>query len=178
VLPNPRLVGMTVDRVIFNARVMETGTQSHRSPPARPLSGASKQPRLRIQRWQDNNVAAPPILRAIPEAGQRWDDLSEDLLFILLQDIEAGGGSFLIVERTTDPSGHTYAQALRRDDGSYVVEYREGDADHYGIVVAGMRAAHQLLTGWAFQLPGWPAPARSNEWELCLLRPRRRQPPN
>jgi hypothetical protein len=78
------------------------------------------------------------------------------LLFILLQDIEAGEGSFLIVERTTDLSGHTYAQVLRRDDGSYVVEHREGDADHhYGATVADMRAAHHLLTGWAFQLPGW-----------------------
>jgi hypothetical protein len=98
----------------------------------------------------------PPILRAIPEVGQQWDDPSEDLLFMLLEDIEAGEGSFLIVERTTDPSAETYAQALRRDDGSYLVEHREGDADHhYGTTVADMHAAHQLLTGWAFQRPGW-----------------------
>ncbi|SRR5258708_39726850 len=97
-----------------------------------------------------------PILRAIPEAGRPWDNPSEDLLFILLEDIEAGEGSFLIIQRTTDPSGHTYAQALRRDDGNYLVEHREGDADHhYGTIVPDMRTAHQLLTGWAFQLPGW-----------------------
>jgi hypothetical protein len=41
------------------------------------------------------------------------DDPSGDLLFILLQDIEAGEGSFRIVERTTDPGGRTYAQASR-----------------------------------------------------------------
>jgi hypothetical protein len=101
-------------------------------------------------------MAPPPILRAIPEAGRSWDDPSEDLLFILLEDIEAGDGSFLIVERTTDPTGHTYAQALRRDNGSYVVEHREGDAEHHdGTIAPDMRTAHQLLTGWAFQLPGW-----------------------
>src|SRR5215472_17740047 len=97
----------------------------------------------RIRCWQDDHMAAPPILRAIPEVGQQWDDPSEDLLFILLQDIEAGEGTYLIVERTTDHSGETYAQALRRDDGTYVVEHREGDADHhYGTTVANMRAAH------------------------------------
>ena len=61
----------------------------------------------------------------MPEAGRSWDDPSEDLLFILLEDIEAGQGSFLIIERTNDPSGQTHAQARRRDDGSYVVERRE-----------------------------------------------------
>jgi hypothetical protein len=97
-----------------------------------------------------------PILRAIPEVGQAWDDPSEDLLFMLLGDIEAGEGTFLIVERTADPSGNTYAQALRRDDGSYIVEHRDGDAgSHYGTVASDMRTAHQLLTGWAFRLLGW-----------------------
>jgi len=94
-------VAAIVDRVTFNAHIIETGTRSYR-------------------------LAA----------------------------------SFLIVERTTDPSGHTYAQALRRDDGSYLVEHRDGDAGHhYGTIVADMRTAHQLLTGWAFQLPGWSSHA-------------------
>jgi hypothetical protein len=97
-----------------------------------------------------------PILRAILEGGETWDDPSEDRLLMLLEGIEAGEGTFLIVERTTDPTGNTYAQALRRDGGSYTVEHREGDADHhYGTVAPDMRTAHQLLTGWASQLPGW-----------------------
>jgi hypothetical protein len=101
-------------------------------------------------------VVSPPILRAVQEAGQPWDAPSEDLLVILFEDIESGRGTFLIIERTTDPSGQTYAQARRRDDGSYVVEHRDGDAeDHYGTLVPDMRAAHQLLTGWALRLPGW-----------------------
>ncbi|MEU4392913.1 hypothetical protein [Kribbella sp. NPDC023855] len=97
-----------------------------------------------------------PVLRAITEDGGRWDDPSEDLLFDLLLDIENGSGSFLIVERTSDPHKQTYAQAARRDDGSYVVEHREGSAErHYGTEVADMRTAHKLLTGWAFDLPAW-----------------------
>jgi hypothetical protein len=109
-------------------------------------------------RWQDEyvDVDDPPALRAIPEEGRPWDSPSEGRLYLLLQDIEAGAGDFLIVERTTDPSGETYAQVLRNDDSSYVVEHREGDAgNHYGTVVPDMRAAWEMLTGWAFQRPGW-----------------------
>ena len=101
-------------------------------------------------------AATSPILRAISEAGQTWDDPSEDLLFMLLEDIDGGQGSYLIVERTADHSGQTYAQTARRDDGSYVVEYRDGDADHhYRTVVADMPAAHRLITAWAYELTGW-----------------------
>jgi hypothetical protein len=54
---------------------------------------------------------------------------------------------------------------LRLDDGSYVVEHREGSADrHYGTSVADMRAAHQVLTGWAFELPGWN---HNTHWTLA-----------
>jgi hypothetical protein len=101
-------------------------------------------------------VSDLPILRALPELGPSWDDPSEDLLFELLMDIERGEGTFLIVERLADASGHTYVQTARNSDGSYVVQHREGHADrHYGAVVPDMRAAHKLLTGWAFELSGW-----------------------
>ncbi|WP_433020290.1 hypothetical protein [Kribbella sp. CA-294648] len=108
-----------------------------------------------------------PVLRAITEDDERWDDPSEDLLFDLLSDIENGLGGFLIVERTSDPGKQTYAQAARQDDGSYVVEHSEGSADrHYGTVVADMRAAHQLLTGWAFELPAWNHTAKWTQLRL------------
>jgi len=109
-------------------------------------------------------AATSPILRAIPETGQAWDDPSEDLLFMLLEDIEGGQGNYLVVERIADHSGQTYAQTVRRGDGSYVVEYRHGDADHhYGTVVTDMRAAHALLTAWAFEVTGWRERA---DWSL------------
>lgn len=97
-----------------------------------------------------------PILRVVTETDESVDDPSEDLLFLLLEGIERGEGSWLIVERLADSSGQTYAQTLRQDDGSYVVEYRAGSPEeHYGTVVGDLRTAHALVTGWAFALPEW-----------------------
>jgi hypothetical protein len=108
-----------------------------------------------------------PILRARPEVGQQYDDPSEDLIFMLLADIEAGEGNFLIIERTADPTGHTYGQTHRNDDGSYLVEYRAGGADqHFQTVAADMRTAHALLTAWAFELDGWREQADWSRLEL------------
>ncbi|TDD46753.1 hypothetical protein E1263_35920 [Kribbella antibiotica] len=102
-------------------------------------------------------------LRAISESGDTIDDPSEDALFLMFEGVEAGRSSFLIVDRLADSSGQTYGQSSRNPDGSYVVEYRDGSPDqHYGTVVADMRTAHLLLTGWAFDLPGWHT---STRWE-------------
>jgi hypothetical protein len=52
-----------------------------------------------------------------------------------------------------DPSRQIYAQALRDKDGSYGVERRLGTPEsHETAQAADMRAAHQLLTAWAFAL--------------------------
>ncbi|CAM3490623.1 hypothetical protein NOZE110980_00380 [Nocardioides zeicaulis] len=75
---------------------------------------------------------------------------------MMFEDIEAGHGTFLIVESLVDQSGQTYAQSSRNDDGTYVVEHRDGRPDrHFGTTVADMRIAHGLVTGWAFNLPEW-----------------------
>lgn len=104
-----------------------------------------------------------PILRATTERGDTIDDPSEDLLFMLFEDVEQGGGGYLIVDALTDETGQTYAQTSRNKDGSYVVEYRAGSAErHYGTTAADMRTAHALITGWAFDLDGW---RESAEWE-------------
>ena len=85
---------------------------------------------------------------------------------MLLQDVEAGEGTFLIVERTLTRPG-TPTPGLHRDDGSCTLEHREGDAGHrYGTVAPDTRTARQLLTGWAFQLPGWKDRAI---WSRVLL---------
>jgi hypothetical protein len=103
-----------------------------------------------------------PTLLAISESGEILEDPSEDGLFLLLSDVEAGRAEFLIVERTSDPSGQTYAQSLRLGDGRYVVERRDGAPDrHYKTVALDMRDAHALLTGWAFELEGWD---RGHAW--------------
>lgn len=44
----------------------------------------------------------------------------------------------------------------RNDDGTYVVEYRDGQPDrHFGTVVEDMRSAHALVTGWAQGRAEW-----------------------
>jgi hypothetical protein len=89
------------------------------------------------------------------------DDPSEDALFMMFEDIDAGESSFLIVENLVDPSRQTYVQTSRNPDGSYIVEYRDGGpGQHYGTMANDMRSAHALVTGWAFDLPGWRESAR------------------
>ena len=101
-------------------------------------------------------MSSEPVLRATAESGDGIDDPSEDALFMMFEDIEAGKGTFLIVDSLQDGSGQTYAQTSRNDDGTYVVEYREGGPDrHFATVAADMRSAHALVTGWAFRLPRW-----------------------
>jgi hypothetical protein len=97
-----------------------------------------------------------PVIRATSESGDVIDDPSEDALFMMLEDIEAGEGTFLIVESLDDATGQTYVQTSRNDDGSHIVEYRDGGpTNHYGTVVGDMRAAHEIIFGRAFGLAGW-----------------------
>jgi hypothetical protein len=57
--------------------------------------------------------------------------------------------------RLADASGQTFVQAARNDDGTYVVEYRQGSADqHFQTSAPDFREAHALVTMWAFGLPG------------------------
>lgn len=95
-------------------------------------------------------------LRATVESSDVVDDPSEDALFMMFEDLEAGEGTFLIVDSLQDSTGQTYAQTSRNPDGSYVVEYRDGGPDHhFRTEVADMRSAHALVTGWAQDRPKW-----------------------
>ena len=108
-----------------------------------------------------------PILRAELESGQSFDDPSEDLLFELLGDVERGDELFLIVTRLSDPSSQTYAQTIRNDDGSWLVERRDGSPDrHFGATVPDLRAVHRILTAWAFEFAGWQGSA---SWERIIV---------
>jgi hypothetical protein len=108
-----------------------------------------------------------PILRVQMESGQSWDDPSEDLFFQLLSDMERGEEEFLIVERTSDPTGQTYAQVRRTDTGSYYVEHRDGGpSQHFQALTPDKRLAHRLITTWAFEIPGW---REAQAWKLLDL---------
>jgi hypothetical protein len=103
-----------------------------------------------------------PQLRALTEDGETYDNPSEDLLFELLSDL-SGADNWLIVERPSDPNGETYAQVLLKEDGTFVIEHREGSAErHYQATAPDIHSVHEALTGWAFELDGWRDPL---EWQ-------------
>lgn len=96
------------------------------------------------------------ILRATNEAGETWDDPSEDLLFELLAEL-GPGNSFLIVDRLEPERADHFMQTMMGGDGEpYLLEYREGPKDtHRSTWIASMRTVHEVLTKWAFEVPGW-----------------------
>jgi hypothetical protein len=100
-------------------------------------------------------VAADPILRATNEAGDTYDDPSEDLLFELLGEL-GDGNSFLIVDRLEPGRTEDFIQTVIGADGSFVLEYREGSKEnHHRTKIDCMRTVHAVMTKWAFDLPGW-----------------------
>ena len=108
-----------------------------------------------------------PILRAEMESGVVWDDPSEDLLYDLLADVERGDEQFIVVERTSDPSGQTYMQAILGDEGGWLLERRDGGPDaHYRASSDDVRTVHAAMTAWAFELPGW---ANAVVWERTTV---------
>jgi len=97
-------------------------------------------------------------MRALTESGASHDDPSESHLFMLLDDVNRNEEQFVIVERTADRSGQTYAQVIKNTDGSWTVERREGGPSaHFAVEVADMRDAHAALTAWAFELESEPS---------------------
>ena len=96
-----------------------------------------------------------PILRASNEVGDTYDDPSEDLLFELLAEL-GEGNSFLIVDRLEPGRTENFMQAVMDANGNFVLEYREGPKEnHFSTTINSMRAVHEVMTKWAFDLPGW-----------------------
>jgi hypothetical protein len=101
------------------------------------------------------------------ESGVVWDDPSENLLYDLLGDVERGDEQFIVIERTSDPSGQTYMQAILGDGGGWLLERRDGRPDaHYRAASADLRTVHAAMTAWAFELPGW---ATAVLWEQTTV---------
>ncbi|KRE63124.1 hypothetical protein ASG78_04920 [Nostocoides sp. Soil756] len=94
-----------------------------------------------------------PYLRATLENGAAYEDPSEDVLFMLLEDVAAGHSPWVIVDKPADSSQQTYAQAVRLADGLFQVERRRGDASTHEVTSAlPLRDAHAKLTAWAYAL--------------------------
>ena len=96
-------------------------------------------------------------LRATTDGGVALDNPTDAELLGLLEDIDAGEGSCLVVERLDDPSGQTYVQVLRtEDDPGWEVEHRAGSPEgHFHTAVGDVESAHHLVAGWALDHPDW-----------------------
>jgi hypothetical protein len=96
------------------------------------------------------------ILRATDAAGETYDDPSEDALFMFMEDLEKPGASFL-VERVESGREDDFMRVTARSDGTYELEGPR--AERIG-PVRSMRAVHEALTRWAFDLPDWQEPLK------------------
>lgn len=96
------------------------------------------------------------ILRATNEAGETYDDPSEGRLRDLIEALGAEN-SFLIVERLEPGRAGHFMQTVMGPEGApWILEYREGAQEtHHSTSLESSRAVHDVLTGWAFDLPGW-----------------------
>jgi hypothetical protein len=107
-----------------------------------------------------------PALRAETAGGTSHDAPSGALLLRLLGDL-GPGNQFLIVDRLDAANDQHYMQVYREADGTFAIEYREGAAtDHFETVVAGLRDAHVILTGWAGDIAGWRGTCDWHRWPV------------
>ena len=91
----------------------------------------------------------PMLLRVETSQGERYDEPSEDALFMFMEDLQQEQDYF-IVEDARDTTGQTYAQVMRVT-GGFLLERRSGSEDtHEHATSADLRQVHQDLTTWAF----------------------------
>lgn len=93
----------------------------------------------------------PPILLAVTSSGDRWEDPSEDLLFMLLEDLVDESGESFRINRLDTEEGHTLDVSL---DGTVFRVRRQDGVDAVPVVAASseLREVHAACTRWAFRL--------------------------
>lgn len=96
-------------------------------------------------------MTEPPTLLAVTSGGDRWEDPSEDLLYMLLEDlVDEHGGSFRI-SRLDNQDEHALDVSLV--DGVFRVGRYEGpDAVPLVATTVELREVHAACTRWAFRL--------------------------
>jgi hypothetical protein len=105
-------------------------------------------------------------LRAKTAGGRSYDAPSGALLLRLLGEL-GPGNQFLVVDRLDAANDEHYMQVYRETDGTFVIEYRAGAADHHFEAVAtGLREVHAVLTGWAADTPGWRQACDWHRWPV------------
>ncbi len=89
-----------------------------------------------------------PLLRATDTTGEIYDDPSEDVLFVFMEDLQSPGASF-VVKRVEKGREGEFMRVTRQDNGAYLLE----GPGTQGIDGAGsMRAVHESLTRWSGRL--------------------------
>ena len=105
----------------------------------------------------DRPITGTPVGVKVGD-GTRLGALTYERLESLLDDLPASD-PWIILERDTE----VYAQALRRDDGSFVLEYRDGSPEsHFGTTLSGKGAVLKMLWAWVEDEPTWNDHAK---WE-------------
>lgn len=102
---------------------------------------------------------ADPILRATAADGEVYDDPSEDALFMFMEDLERPGSSFTVERVETGREGD-FLRVSVEEDGMYALD--GPGAEGIG-PVRSMRAVHEALTRWAFDLHDWREPLARTE---------------
>jgi len=101
-----------------------------------------------------------PLLRATAADGEVYEDPSEDALFMFMEALEGQPGSSFTVERVEAGREGDFVRVSLRADGSYLLEGPRAEGTQ---PVRSMRAVHEALTRWAYDLPNWREPlARSD----------------
>jgi len=81
---------------------------------------------------------------------------TEAELSSMLDQMDGGSIEFVIVSRTTDPSGATFIQTARNADGTYVVEHKSATQDgQLRAIAEQLKDVKDTILGWAGNKPGW-----------------------
>ncbi len=93
------------------------------------------------------------------EDGRHWDDPSEDLLFMLVEELDHAANTFVVIE-PDDESMDWFASVSLLEDGTYEVEWRDmSRRDHELTIETNRGHIAKELTRWlaARNFPGKPA---------------------
>src|SRR5579863_5983186 len=96
-------------------------------------------------------------LQATDALDRRYDDPSEEQLWEIISGLTAKDNYFVIVQhRPDDSKDGTYIQTAVLADGSFTVEFQDGDLQHhFQADVDSARRAHEVVAAWAYERPGW-----------------------
>jgi len=111
-------------------------------------------------------VTVRPTVRAKTKRGKVRDDPSSGALVALVRGLDPASDRFLVVERLDRPEGEWYAQVLIDHDGTWVVEYRDGDGrHHFQSLTRDLDLVEAFLVGWLHGRPDFNA---ALEWHTLL----------